>query len=198
MKDAKYFDPRNPGWMDELELGAIRDAAKDKGEVLEVGCYCGRTTRALCEVTHGIVIAIDPLHRNGWMPRWPDPAGLLLDSHAYMSQLVKEYPHKLIVVPAFSQEMFKLFRRQIDVLMIDSSHSYQDTKNEIEAFASLVRDNGVIILDDFDLEPVHTAWDNSDYRKSKPWLVVEQIRSVGIAKLVPQTTTAPSLSGTPV
>lgn len=196
-KEIKYFDPRNPGWMNDTELGAIKDAARGKGEVLEIGCYCGRTTRALCEVTHGIVVAIDPLHRNGWMPRWSDD-NAILDSHAYMGNLVKEFPHKLVVIPAFAQEMFRLFRREVDVLMIDSSHAYQDTKNEIEVFALLVRNGGVIILDDYDLDPVNTAWRDSDYLKKKPWLVVEQVKSIGIIKLVPETTTAPPTTATPV
>lgn len=199
MKDAKYFDPRNAGWMDAEELNKIKELTEGKGEVLEVGCYCGRSTRALLQVTTGIVVCIDPLHRNGWMPRWPTPDGLHLDSHAHMADLVAEFHYRLIVVPAFSREMYKLFRRAVDVLMIDSDHSYQSTKEELDAFGPLVRDGGVIILDDFDLEPVATAWRDCTFRSQRPYLMMETYNSLGFVKVVSKERSEPDpITATPV
>ena len=185
-KSDKYFDPRKPGWMNDDELAVIRAAVSNASDVLEVGCYCGRTTLALLEGSKGLVVAIDPLHRNGWMPSWPEPAcdGLYLDSHRHMAKLVAEYPQRLVVFPVFSAEVFTLFRRKVDALVIDADHSYQSTKNEIDAFAPLVPFGGVIVLDDFDMEPVSSAWRDSEYRRVRPWLVPEVTQSIAVVRVV--------------
>ena len=198
-KDAKYFDPRNPGWMNDEELATLKALCSGKGDVLEIGCYCGRSTRAILESAGGLVVAIDPLHRNGWMPHWPDPEGVILDSHAYMSRLVAEYPQRLIAFSCFSNEVFKLFRRSVDVLFIDADHSYQSTMNEIDAFAPLINDTGWLVLDDFDLEPVRSAWEKSKFHRDRYWLHMGQKQSLGICNIVQKPAdNAPAISGTPV
>lgn len=198
-KNSEEFDPKNPGWMNEEELKTLRAICSKKSDVLEIGCYCGRTTRALLESAQGLVIAIDPLHRNGWMPRWPDPGGVILDSHAYMASLVAEYPQRLVVFPVFSNEVFKLFRRSVDVLVIDADHSFASTMNEIDAFASLVNDTGWLVLDDFDLEPVRSAWEKSRFYRDRPWLHMGVKESLGICNIVQQpANNPPEILATPV
>lgn len=198
-KQIEYFDPRNPGWLNDKEIAAIKAVAAGKSDVLEIGCYCGRSTKVLLDATGGLVHAIDPLHRNGWMPMWPAPDGLRLDTHAYMAKLVSEHPQRLMVFPCYSHEMFKLFRRWVDVLFIDADHSYKSTRDEIDAFAPLVHDTGYIILDDYDLEPVSSAWRDSAFRAQRPWLNVSTVESLGIIHVVQKPSDAPSdLSATPV
>ena len=199
MKDEKFFDNRNPGWMNAAEIALLKKLCSGKGDVLEVGCYCGRSTRAILESAGGLVVSIDPLHRNGWMPRWPVSEGMVLDAPTYMAQLVREHPQRLLVFPVFSNEVFRLFRRNVDVLFIDADHSYQSTLNEIDAFAPLVNDTGWLILDDFDLEPVASAWRDSKFRQARPWLVMDTFESLGYVHVVKQeANNPPAIEGTPV
>lgn len=184
MKVESDFDFKNPGWMNDEELAILKKVCEGKSDVLEIGCYCGRSTRALLDGSMGLVIAVDPLHRNGRMPSWPTPDGVLLDTHAHMSRLVAEYPERLIVFPSFSNEIFKLFRRSIDVLFIDSDHGYPSTKYEIDVFGPLIKDTGWLVLDDFDVEPVSSSWRDSDFKKDRPWLQMTQMQSLGVCHVV--------------
>lgn len=48
------------GWMTEQELLYLAEEASKHRNIVEVGSYCGRSTRVLADHTPGIVHAIDP------------------------------------------------------------------------------------------------------------------------------------------
>src|SRR5262245_13486325 len=47
------------GWMSNRELEWIGKNALECFEIVEVGCYKGRSTRAWCDNTKGVVYAVD-------------------------------------------------------------------------------------------------------------------------------------------
>lgn len=64
------------GWMTENELKWLANRANETKTIIEVGCYEGRSTRALADNTSGIIHAVDPwngkqqyyggeIHQNG-------------------------------------------------------------------------------------------------------------------------------------
>lgn len=123
-----------PGWMTAAELSEIRAQARGRGDVLEIGTYCGRSTWALLHSATGLVFTCDPLTRE------PD------EQRRWLSALTAEYPTRLILLPALSQHL--LFTRPIDVLMIDGDHSYHAVLHDLNTFAPLVTPGGRLLLHD--------------------------------------------------
>ena len=52
-KDAKYFDPRNPGWMDDAEIARLKYLCAGKGDVP------GKPCLAFCVSCRGRAIFSD-------------------------------------------------------------------------------------------------------------------------------------------
>lgn len=48
------------GWMSYAELSWLASTARDHIRIAEVGSYLGRSTRALCDNTKGVVFSVDP------------------------------------------------------------------------------------------------------------------------------------------
>ena len=134
-----------------------------------------------------IVISIDPLDRNRAMPRWPAPDGVWIETRRHMEALIAERGGgRLIVMPCFAEEVFDLVRPPLAALVIDTEHSYEPQVRQIDAWAPLVRDGGVIVFDDFDMEPVASAWRDCEYRRARQWLTCETFESLGIVRVAPQ------------
>ena len=193
MKKPEDFDLENPGWMNRFELDRIRfevarasTGAGHVAKILELGCYAGRTTRVLLEASSpcgSLVVAVDPLARNRHMPTWPTPGAVHVDTLAHMRRLVAENANRLIVFQGWAEEIAGLFRAPIDALIIDTEHSYDPTIRQVDVFAPLVRDGGVIILDDYDLEPVASGWRDSQFAKARPWLTVDTLESIAVVRV---------------
>src|SRR5689334_9855287 len=56
-----------PGWMTEAELSWLAEQAMSRVRILEIGSWCGRSTRVLGDHTPGSVYAVD---------QWNGAAGL--------------------------------------------------------------------------------------------------------------------------
>lgn len=184
-KNSADYDLRDPGWMDRVELDRIAAflRAGCPGPILEIGCYAGRTTRVLLEATTGLVICIDPLNRNKAMPRWPCPDGVWIETRRHMVDRVTAAPSRLIVVPCFAEEVFGLVKLPLGALVIDTEHSYEPTLRQIDEFAPLVKVGGAVILDDYDLEPVSSAWRDSKWRHDAAGLTEETFSSLLLARV---------------
>ena len=70
---------------------------------------------------------------------------------------------------------------QCDILFIDTSHEYEDTAWELEHYGARVRDGGVILLHDTDLDGVQRAVD--EYLAKHGWNYKEYVRPDGPGNL---------------
>lgn len=174
-----------PGWMSESELRAIQEAVTGLGDVLEIGSFCGRSTRAVLSAVRGRVIAVDPMDRNPSPAKWPNPNGVLLNPRPFMQQAVAEFPERLMVIPCFSYEMVGLLRWPFDVVMIDADHTYEHTLLEIDTFAPLLSPSGVLILDDVNHPPVGKAWEDSEFRRRGGTRIVHDGGKLLIVRRIP-------------
>jgi predicted O-methyltransferase YrrM len=138
-----------PGWMTSNELTWIADLVKGRGDVLEIGTYCGLTTRTLLRHTKGLVFSVDPLDR-------AEPVHN--EARQWIKDLAKEYSDRLVFIPALSDEL--IWTRPVDVLFLDGSHErdqvYRDLKNLVPCLTS----GGLLILDDW--TSIQNAW--KDFR----------------------------------
>jgi hypothetical protein len=48
------------GWMTDQELAFLAKQAQKSKVIIEVGCFLGRSTRALADNTDGVIYAVDP------------------------------------------------------------------------------------------------------------------------------------------
>jgi len=149
--------------MTDRELRFIADTVKGRGGVLEIGTYCGLTTRTLLKQTTGLVFSVDPLHHTTTIKPGPDQRKVL-------DELSQAYPDRFIFIPGFSQDL--IWRRPIDVLLIDGDHGLNAVRSDLDNLAPYVRPGGVLILDDWYHGPVNEAWRGfqQDY-SGKSWRI---------------------------
>lgn len=124
--------------MSEAQLDWIGGHVQGKGDVLEIGTFCGLTTCRLLKCTRGIVFSVDPLDRAP--PNHPE-------ARAWIRKLSFLNPDRLVFFPAFSHEL--IWTRPIDVLFIDGSHQHEHVLADLEHFVPFLKEDGVLILDDW-------------------------------------------------
>ena len=147
------------GWMNEAELRWLAEQAALHTDIVEIGCWMGRSTRALADHAVGTVWAVDT-----WM-----------GSEEHQSALVDKHPDwlyqqfctnlqdriaSLKVVP-IRMESIKaaslLGKNTFDMVFIDASHDFEAVSADIQAWKSLIRPGGIICGHDRGYPPVAQA-----------------------------------------
>lgn len=120
------------GWTTPDELKILGELASRSKDVVEVGCWKGRSTKALLELCKGKVYAVD--HWNG---SDTDISGVVArekDIFGEFFENVGHYPN-LEILRGDSIEMSKCFNgKKVDMVFIDASHDYLSVKADIEAW----------------------------------------------------------------
>ena len=150
------------GWMTELELLWLAEQAEKYDRIVEIGCYRGRSTRALADNTKGVVIAID--HWNGEPQiamNEKERSQLYNDFCINLADLIEQkkvYPFKM-----HHEDVTKCAERFCtpSMVFIDGSHQYADVKRDVAFWMEMLKanGNGVSLLcgHDVDYEPVAKA-----------------------------------------
>jgi predicted O-methyltransferase YrrM len=155
-----------PGWMSAAELLWLAEHAQRAKEILEVGSYCGRSTRALAENTRGRVTAVDI-----WLPtdetesasdkvfsRLPDVGEdwLWNDFRTHMLGLTNVHALRAQSVDAAAQVPDSV---RFDMIFIDANHRYEDVRDDILAWRPKLTPGGLLCGHDYDKDaPDGKGW----------------------------------------
>lgn len=144
------------GWMPEIELEWLAKQAEIHNNILELGSFLGRSTRALCDNTSGFVTAVD---------LWKQEGNKLEANYDEVflgfQDNLKEYINgKLLVFPKSTDNAIEFFQKNVnkfDFIFIDADHTYEQIRKDIIGCKELLTPNGLISGHDFNWEGVEKA-----------------------------------------
>lgn len=142
------------GWMELDELRWISKEASQNRIIVEIGCWKGRSTKALCS-TPGCVYAVDPWEPYGneedvkeFLERgWE---GIYQDFLMNLQGEIKD--GRVEVLRMRSTDAATLLAKKvsaIDLVFIDGDHRYETVKAEIEMYLPLIKKGGLIAGHDY-------------------------------------------------
>ncbi|NLD71174.1 MAG: class I SAM-dependent methyltransferase [Chloroflexi bacterium] len=135
---------RIPGQYRRGEARFLYRLARRKGQIVEIGCYMGRTTALLVQAARmwgATVTTVDPFVPlpNGVEQATPDKWRAHLER-------VGLRPPRLLAVP--SHEAARQWAGEIAFLFVDGDHSYTGVQHDLADWAPRVQVGGVIALHD--------------------------------------------------
>lgn len=134
------------GWMSEVELKWIAEQAKGTDTIIEIGCYQGRSTRAMVDNSDAMITCVDP-----WKGTYYSGAGEpLFDCDVY-DKFIANLRDKRGNIKVFrypiSDELF--FSQPADFIFIDGDHRYFAVRSDIISSKIFINKNGVIAGHDY-------------------------------------------------
>jgi predicted O-methyltransferase YrrM len=125
-----------------------------KGDVVEVGCWEGRSTIALATVCHpAFVHAVDT-----WQGSPGEVSAELAAERDVLATFMRNTKNRNIDMFVMDwREYFRLNRDPIRFLHIDAEHTYENVRDNIEAALPLMVPNGIVCGDDVHHPPVQRA-----------------------------------------
>jgi predicted O-methyltransferase YrrM len=142
-----------PGWMSVRELHWLATQSAKYKNIVEVGCWMGRSTTALASGTTGTVYAVDtwegsPEHGEIMQSITPD-------------NLYKAFQHHTSDIPnivAIRQPSIHAASKQnwadrVDMVFLDGSHDYQSVIDDIRAWLPKIKDGGLLCGHDYNYCP---------------------------------------------
>lgn len=147
------------GWLEQEEIKWIASAAQTRRVIIEIGCWKGRSTKALALCTPGVVYAID--HWEG------SPSELAttyreIDLHGsdsvfsvFLENLEREIAAgKVIPIKAHSNQAICQLSSfagasKPDMVFIDGDHQYVQVKRDIENYRPLLSPRGLLSGHDY-------------------------------------------------
>ena len=145
-----------PGWMSPIELLWLAAEAARCTTIVEVGCWQGRSTRALADHVRagGVVHAID---------RWAGPVYTVAGAeHPFRSDVWREFADHLAdhliagtvrpwVAPSAVAlpGLVELIGPVADLVFLDGDHRYASVAADLAAARALVRPGGVLAGHDY-------------------------------------------------
>lgn len=135
------------GWMSPTELDWLANNARNCKSIIEVGCYKGRSTRALADNCPGIVYAVDPW--NG--PFYYDNGEI---EYQVNDSIYHEFLRNIsgcdnVIVTRDKFENTIKFLPPSDLIFIDADHRYEAVKKDILMAKNLLNINGILSGHDY-------------------------------------------------
>jgi predicted O-methyltransferase YrrM len=141
------------GFMAPIELEYLAFVAQSSQAIVEVGSWCGRSTRAFADNTPGRVWAVDTWADNAYGSA---PAEMTRHPNWLFNEFSKNHADtigdKVVRVRASSVEGARILAaegRTFDLCFVDAGHHYEDVVSDIKAWLPLVRNGGVICGHDY-------------------------------------------------
>ena len=166
----KFIDIKNalnvPGWMTAAELSWLAEQASHSIYIAEIGCYLGRSTRAMADNTSGYITVVDTFEAPGV------ELAKELGVEGMVAEFKKNVPHRvhsMMVMPSL-EAAARLRHCQFDFIFIDASHDYTNVKKDIQAWLPLLQTGGVLAGHDYSSaqEPYFT---NNGERTENPGVI---------------------------
>ena len=146
------------GWMDIPDLTFLAEQAKKHTGIVEVGCWMGRSTRALADNTIGIVHCVDTWRGSGlehdpWLKGKP-PEWLFEQFTKNTAKCTNLRSFRMTSLDAASRfKEWQLEKTQVsevfDMIFIDASHDYENVKADILAWKPLLKQGGMFCGHDY-------------------------------------------------
>jgi predicted O-methyltransferase YrrM len=161
------------GWMSPLELKWLAYAAKVSYKILEIGSYKGRSTRALCDNTRGIVQVIDPWEG----PYYTNNNKVLFEqsqSWVEFQQNTSDVKN-LLVFRGYFHEFAKINTvRNFDFVFIDGDHRYETVIHDIDEGLKILKPGGILAGHDY----THPDWPGVKQAVDEKFPIKETVDSI--------------------
>lgn len=172
------------GWFDYNDVSLYEEMvslSKDGSVFVEIGCFKGRSTVAMCELIkkHNKKIkfvAVD--HFKGSWEHQDDPT--IKNLFNIFLENTKEYHGYFHIMPQPSEHSAGFFEdKTIDFVYIDASHDYESVKQDLNLWHPKIKTGGTIGGHDYGWESVKQAVDEFAFANNL------QIKKYGVSwKLV--------------
>lgn len=130
-KPDRPIDNNIEGWTTELELEWLEDRAKEMQSIVEIGCWKGRSAKALLEKCPGKVWCVDHFKGSpGNHFSTPERAEKEKAYERFMENL--GHYENLEVMKMSSEDAAQRFGPYVDMIFIDGDHSHEAVKKDIE------------------------------------------------------------------
>jgi predicted O-methyltransferase YrrM len=139
------------GSFEKEEAELVYDTAKSyggKANLVEIGCYCGRSSSVLGLLARSN--GADFVTMDNFIT--PPPPGVE-DVFAKFTENMEKVGANYKIMKMPSQEAAKKYKKAIDFLFVDGSHSYHDLADDINLWVPKVRVGGKIAFHDY-----HSSW----------------------------------------
>ncbi len=136
-----YKNPDIPGWMSEAELDWLFQTACQMTSVVEIGCWKGRSTRALLCGCKGTVFAVDHFLGNPSERDSPGPheEAKRIDISKVFMENVGHFPN-LVLLKKDSLEAARTFQPgAVDFVFIDGEHTFDAVRADLEAWLPIAK-----------------------------------------------------------
>lgn len=153
-----------PGWMSKMELAWLIEQSSTRKDIIEIGSWKGRSTKALALSAQGTVYSIDH-----WMDEPPAIENRKNDSdwletslrgswtiraefHRNLANEIasgKCVPLGIQSKPAAVKMISVLGTRKVDMVFIDADHEYENVKQDIELYKPMLIDGGLLCGHDY-------------------------------------------------
>jgi predicted O-methyltransferase YrrM len=139
-----------PGWMQDNELEWLAEQAGKHSRIVEVGCWVGRSTRALADNTIGLVYAVDTFlgseeHQEFLKDKTP---GWILRRFQENLRGCSNV-HPIINTSVMATLAFLLDGQKFDMIFLDARHDYDSVRQDILAWMPLLLDGGLLCGHDY-------------------------------------------------
>jgi predicted O-methyltransferase YrrM len=133
------------GWMIDSELEWLADQAGKHSRIVEVGCWVGRSTRALADNTIGLVYAVDTFEGSEEHQEFlkDKPTGWILRRFLENMHGCSNV-HPIINTSVGATQNFLLYRQQFDMIFLDARHDYYSVKQDIIEWMPLLLPGGLL------------------------------------------------------
>lgn len=146
------------GWMAPDELTWLAEQAAQAFRIVEVGCWKGRTTRALADATRGTVWCVDPW--TGTQTLRTQNGERVMVWHRMKQPIFEAWVENVAdhlatgrvqVLPTHSLVAVRVLRHlaPFDLVFLDGDHGYRTVAPEIAQFRPLVRPGGILAGHDY-------------------------------------------------
>lgn len=149
------------GWMTARELKWLADQAATHDVVVEVGCYQGRSTRAMGDNAKGVVYAVDDwkglrtVDKDWWTNSTPaeERESLFERFSSNVNDLLQT--GKVQIIKEDHAEI--VTKSNVDMVFIDGSHDYNSVKRDIQTWLPKLNTGGLMCGHDFNQEQIIKA-----------------------------------------
>jgi hypothetical protein len=138
------------GWTTEEEHAFLAERAVNASEIVEIGCWKGRSTKVLLDASDGFVHAVD--HFKGTSKEGDGWSGFLADEQDIYGEFMKnvgDYTN-LRVHKMGSDDAAELFSdNSLDLVFIDGDHTYDQVISDIDNYLPKIKKGGTICGHDY-------------------------------------------------
>lgn len=145
------------GWMSDAELEVLATFAKESKSIFEIGCYFGRSTRALADNTSGKVHAIDSWDVENYAGNGnPAFSSNIMTYNVFRCNLNDHIASGKLIINSVNWEDYHSDYKS-DFIFIDGDHRYEAVKRDILKAITYMKPGGILSGHDFDWPGVQKA-----------------------------------------